>query len=425
MPLIFEPLLSRGRVLSSQTVYGELPPTAGLPLKFGDFFGKSGNFAETIAKLFNLPPMLLECSGTASLIIALHTLKRLSLKDSANPRDEVIIPAFNCPLVVLAIHHCSLKPVICDTAQNSFDFDFNHLEQLAGENTLAIIPTHIGGQLADVERALLIARKIGAYCIEDCAQALGANVGKGGDIAFFSLAVGKGLTLFEGGLLTAKDPDLLAQLQITHNNLVKPDFFADKVKLAELFGYYCCYRPLLLELFYGMSRRKALKNHDYMNAVGDYFDETIPIFEVGKKREAIGAKAALRLPQFLKQTRTQALQRIEILENNKILQKSGFKIIKSKDPQQAIFPFIMILAPSVEIQQKAMQSLWSSSLGVTRLFVLSLLDYDYLNLPLKGDKSSTPNAVDFAGRMLTITNSLMLDDKSFNQIVKELEAAVL
>ncbi|UXM96493.1 DegT/DnrJ/EryC1/StrS family aminotransferase (plasmid) [Bartonella sp. HY329] len=415
------------RVFTSKKMHGELPPTAGLPLRLTDFFGKSGDIAEIIAKHFHLPPLLLECSGTASLIVALETLKRLNSKDDlASTRNEVIIPAFNCPLVVLAIHHCGLKPIICDTAQNSFDFCFEQLQQLAHHKTLAIIPTHIGGRLANVEASLAIARNIGAYIIEDGAQALGAEIGQSGDVAFFSLAVGKGLTLFEGGLLTAKDPNLFHQLQLTHKNLVKPNFFADKIKLAQLMGYYCCYNPLLLEFFYGHSRRKALKKHDYINAVGDYFDQEIPIFDVGKKRRQIGANAALRLPDFLQKTKMQAVKRIEILENNPILQQSGLSIVKGESATKGTWPFIMLLMPNVDSCQRAMERLWPSNLGVTRLFVSSLPDYNYLQPVLSDDNRThkSANAVDFAQRMITITNCLWLDDESFNIIIQELEKAL-
>ncbi|WP_246708259.1 DegT/DnrJ/EryC1/StrS family aminotransferase [Bartonella sp. HY038] len=428
MPLLFTSKKQHLKILTSDTIYGELPPTAGLPLVSTDFFGKGGDIAEIIAKQFNLPPLLLECSGTASLIIALETLKRLNNKDDlTNTRNEVIIPAFNCPLVPLAIHHCGLKPIICDTAQNSFDFCFEQLQQLASCKTLAILPTHIGGRLANVEASLNIAHNIGAYIIEDGAQALGAEIGQSGDIAFFSLAVGKGLTLFEGGLLTAKDPDLFHQLQITHKNLVKPNFFADKIKLAQLIGYYCCYNPPLLELFYGLGRRKALKKHDYINAVGDYFAQEIPIFEVGKKRREIGAKAALRLPEFLQKAKMQALKRIEVLENNPILREFGVKIVKGEDAAKGTWPFIMVLMPSDASCQKAMERLWPSNLGVTRLFVSSIPNYDYLQPILGKDNSSNTatNADDFAKRMITITNNYRLNDDSFMQIVQVLESALI
>jgi dTDP-4-amino-4,6-dideoxygalactose transaminase len=106
---------------------------------------------------------------------------------------------------------------LCDTRHGHFDFDPGQLKRLADARTLAILPTHLGGRIADVELACEVARSAGAWVIEDAAQALGARVGNSsvglrGDIGFFSLAAGKGLSLHEGGLLVSRDDELRAAL---------------------------------------------------------------------------------------------------------------------------------------------------------------------------------------------------------------------
>lgn len=72
-----------------------------------------------------------------------------------------------------------------------------------------------------------VAHDCGAAVIEDAAQGLGAffggrSVGLSGDIGFFSLAVGKGLTTYEGGVLFSRDPDLHAELQGTASRVLRP-----------------------------------------------------------------------------------------------------------------------------------------------------------------------------------------------------------
>src|SRR5256885_3873851 len=67
------------------------------------------------------------------------------------------------------------------------------LRSLCSECTLAVLPTHLCGRVADVATAVDCARAVGAWVVEDAAQALGARlrgepVGWQGDVGFYSLA---------------------------------------------------------------------------------------------------------------------------------------------------------------------------------------------------------------------------------------------
>ena len=394
---------------------GEIPPTAGLPMVWHDWLPTKKELCSNLSELFDLPPLILECSGTASLIVALQTLANMPKNEG---RRDVIIPAYNCPLVVLAIAHCNLTVKLCDTAKNSFDFDFDCLDKLVDEKTLAVIPTHIGGQLADVEQCVEMAHKKGAYVIEDGAQALGSAAGKTGDIAFFSLAVGKGLTLYEGGLLTSSNDEIRLALKETHQKIVKPRFFFELKRISELLGYSIAYRPRLLSLAYGVPRRKELAAGNIEEAVGDVFDDDIPIHLVSCFRMKRGANAASRLKPFLEDIKKQAQRRIDKLE--KI---PSITVVKGIDDEKAIWPFIMVLFKTGEARDKALETLWPSPYGVTRLFVHALPDYSYLE-PHFNMHFSTPNACDFAARMLTISNSPWLDDDTFDKIVTTIARSV-
>ncbi|WP_297322229.1 DegT/DnrJ/EryC1/StrS family aminotransferase [uncultured Bartonella sp.] len=394
---------------------GEVPPTAGLPMIWRDWLPTRKDLPRILAEMFDLPPLIVECSGTAALVVALKTLADMPENKG---RTEVVIPAYNCPLVVFAIVRCNLTVKLCDTQKNHFDFDFDCLDQCVDEKTLAVIPAHIGGQVADVKKCLAIARKKGAYVIEDAAQALGSSAGKIGDIAFFSLAVGKGLTLYEGGLLTARDVKLHAAMEKTHQKLVKSHFFFELRRVAELFGYFIGYCPRLLPLFYGNPRRKELEKGHFEEAVGDVFDENIPVHEVSQLRIKRGANAAARLAAFLNDTKNQAALRIKKLET--IL---AIRIIKGLSDATNIWPFIMVAMPDQQSRDHALKTLWPSPFGVTRLFIHSLQNYHYLQ-PYLQNRFFTPNADDFARKTLTISNSLWLDDAGFAFICHQLEQSV-
>ena len=234
----------------------EVAPTAGLPPRWRDLLTAGGDLALPAARLLGVPAVQATCSGTAGLVITLTTLQRLS------GRRVVIAPAYTCPLVALAVAHCGLELRLCDFAAGSIDFDPTQLARLCDERTLAVIPTHLGGRVADVDTALACARAVGAFVIEDAAQALGARVGERsvglrGDAGFFSLAVGKGLTTYEGGLLVARDEALRAAFLAAARELTPFRCGWELRRSLELVGYHALYRPAGLGLAYGRPQRRA------------------------------------------------------------------------------------------------------------------------------------------------------------------------
>ncbi|MEO8747805.1 MAG: DegT/DnrJ/EryC1/StrS family aminotransferase, partial [Rhodanobacter sp.] len=146
--------------------------------------------------------------------------------------------------------------------------------ELGGSDTLAIVRARLAGLVADMDSVLAVAQACGAWVIEDAAQALGAcdvdhSVGLRGDIGFFSLAAGKGLSIYEGGLLLARDPDLRAALGRTHAAMVPHRFGWELRRSLELLGLAATYRPAGLGLAYGRPLRHALRRGDPVAAVGD------------------------------------------------------------------------------------------------------------------------------------------------------------
>ena len=395
----------------------ELPPTAGLPLHLTDLWPGRAPFAERVAAWLRVDELQLECSGTAAMVVALRAMHRLRPQ-----RDEVVVPAWTCPLVALAIHRAGLKPRLCDLAPNHFDMDAAQLATITGARTLAIVPTHLAGRVADVNAALDVAHRVGAYVLEDAAQALGAmqgdrSVGLLGDAGFFSLAVGKGLTLFEGGLLLTRDTVLRDAFAASHDATIRPDTRMDWQRALELIGYTLAYRPSLLPLAYGRPLRKALANGDPVAAVGDDFGPDIPLHTVSDWRQAVGARALVRLPGFLEATRAQALHRV-----SRLRQIPGITVFDDAPGQRGVWPFLLLTRPSEAARDEALRTLWTAGVGVSRLFIHALPDYAYLKDVVPD--TPLPNARDFAARSLTITNSLWLDEPTFERIVAVLKDAV-
>ena len=160
----------------------EIPPTAGLPLRLGDLRPGRPELTESVAAQLGTPPLQLECSGTAALWLSLRMLR-----ERQPQRTVVVAPAYTCPLVAIAIHQAGLQLRLCDLRPDHWDMDPQALAAACRRDTLAVLPTHLGGRVADIDTAMAIAADAGAFVIEDAAQSLGAfdrgaSVGMRGDI---------------------------------------------------------------------------------------------------------------------------------------------------------------------------------------------------------------------------------------------------
>jgi len=396
----------------------ELPPTAGLPLELSDLFSSSRpeDLCNGLARLLGVPSVQIECSGTAALIIALTYLK------STSSRRKVVVPGYTCPLVAMAVAQSGLETVVCDTKADSYDFDEDELARCVDSETLAVIPTHIGGLPADLDACLRIARTAGAFIIEDAAQALGATYGGRpagtiGDIGMFSLTRGKGLSIYEGGFLVAKDGGIRHGLEQTARRLAAKNTLTNFVRTCQLIAFTAIYNPAGLALMYGPYFRHLLKKGKYDEALGDLFEPPVPIVQVAGFQLRAGAAALKRLPEFLCHNRARGRSRSRVLSAIRVLH-----VMEERPGEEGSWPFITVVFADAQICRKALDKLWSSGMGVTKLFGHALTHYDYLR-PLLGLTGSAENAESLAARSLTITNSQWLSDAEFERICSTLQDA--
>ena len=397
-----------------------VPPTAGLPLTWRDLLPwGSGDFSQQLSAWLGVPQVQLECSGTLALMVALRALRTLK-----PGRSEVIAPAYTCPLVALAIAQCGLQLRLCDLRADALDMDPARLQQLCSDKTLAVLPTHLCGRVADVDAALQCARAVGAYVIEDAAQALGARsngstVGMQGDVGFFSLAVGKGLSTFEGGVLLARDAEIRAALQ-AQGQRTKFSWWWELRRSVELLGYAALYRPSGLGMAYGKPLAASLARGDWVEAAGDDFDDMIPQHSLGRWRQAVGARALQRLAAFQQQTADQARNRIAQLK------VCGFEVLEDAVPHvQGVWPVLLLRLPSPQCRDAMLQAHWGDGSGLSLPFVHVLPDYGrYDHVLAAARQDDVTQARDWAQRLLAISNSPWLDDARFARLLGDLQQAV-
>ena len=143
-------------------------------------------------------------NGTDALVIALEAL-------GIGKGDEVITSPFTFFATAEAISVVGAIPVFVDVKLEDFNIDENKIGKAITPKTKAIIPVHIFGTPANMDRINEIAKKNNLYVIEDACQAIGAKykdkmVGTLSDIACFSFFPTKNLgTYGDGGLITTND----------------------------------------------------------------------------------------------------------------------------------------------------------------------------------------------------------------------------
>ena len=127
--------------------------------------------------------------------------------------DEVIIPALTFSATAYAPMAAGALPVIVDVNADTWTIDPDLVEAAITDRTRAIVPVHLGHQMADMDRIMAIAQTHGLAVIEDCAHAHGQQWnGRGagciGDFGSFSHQSSKILTAGEGGSLLTNDDRL-------------------------------------------------------------------------------------------------------------------------------------------------------------------------------------------------------------------------
>ena len=133
--------------------------------------------------------------------------------------DEVIVPAYTYTASCSVICHVGATPVMIDSQTDREEMDYSKMAEAITEKTKAILPVHIFGAPADMDKINEIAKKHGLKVIEDDAQAIGSEykgrkAGTLGDVGCFSFYPTKNLGgAGDGGMVTTNDDDIFTMLK--------------------------------------------------------------------------------------------------------------------------------------------------------------------------------------------------------------------
>ncbi len=153
-------------------------------------------------------------SGTTALYTAMAALE-------IGPGDEVILPAWTWYADYDAVVLCGALPVFAEIDE-SLAIDPDDIEPRITPRTKAIVPSHLQGGVADMDRIMAIARKHNLRVVEDCAQCAGGRykgkyVGTIGDIGINSFQLSKTITSGEGGAVVTNDTTLFERALRFHD----------------------------------------------------------------------------------------------------------------------------------------------------------------------------------------------------------------
>ena len=172
------------------------------------------------------------------------------------PGDDVITAPNSFVASSSSVALIGPTPVFADVASD-LNIDPDEIEKAITPRTKAIMPVHLTGRPAKMDRILEIAKKHDLFVIEDAAQAVGAKyrgqrVGSFGDVACFSLHPLKNLYAFgDAGILTAKKLDFTEKMKQARahgfKNRNECDFWSYNCRLDEMQAALLRAQPTRLE----------------------------------------------------------------------------------------------------------------------------------------------------------------------------------
>ena len=193
------------------------------------------------------------CSSWTAGGFLLH--RAMALKSG----EEILVPSHTAFPTIEPMMHFDAKPVFIDIDE-TYCLDVELLEASITPRTVGIMPVHLYGHPANLDRVFDIAHKHGLWVIEDCAQAHGARfkgkrVGSMGAAGAFSFYPSKNLTVMgDGGCITTNDSALADDLRMLRDHGRKSKY------IHEVAGYNLRFNEIQAAV-----GRVELRNLDKLN----------------------------------------------------------------------------------------------------------------------------------------------------------------
>ena len=191
------------------------------------------SFGNNLAKYLGVKHVIPCANGTDALQIAMMAL-------GLKPGDEVITPSFTYVATTEVIALLKLKPIFVEVDTKTFCLDPESVRAAITSKTKAIVPVHLYGHSADMDKIMDIAKEHNLFVIEDNAQAIGGDytfkngktvkTGTIGDIGCTSFFPSKNLGCYgDGGAMFTNDDKLAKKLRMIANHGQSKRYYHDVV----------------------------------------------------------------------------------------------------------------------------------------------------------------------------------------------------
>lgn len=241
---------------------------------------RTEEFENQFAKFCNTKYAVSVSSGTTALFLA---LKQFDVKNG----DEVLVPSFSFVATASTVSMCGAKPIFVDVDDKNFTIDPNDIEKRITKKTKGIVPVHLFGHPADMNKIMKIAKQHSLFVLEDAAQAHGSSyrgkkIGSIGNAACFSFYPSKNLTVCgDGGMITSNDKNFINKIKILRNHGRKKGY------IHTILGYN--FRLNEIQAGIGLSRLKNLsKNNLLRRKIARVYDSELSESIVKPKEESWG-----------------------------------------------------------------------------------------------------------------------------------------
>ena len=187
-------------------------------LSYGE---KSAEYESEFANFHGCSHGVVSNSGTSSLQVALQALKEMYGWEER--KSEVIVPALTFVATVNIVLHNNLKPVFVDIDPIDYTIDVSKIIESLTPSTVAIMPVHLFGHPAAMDRIMEIATGYGLHVVEDACEAMlagigGKKVGSFGDVGCFSTYAAHHMVTGVGGMAVTSNEKLALHMRSLCNH---------------------------------------------------------------------------------------------------------------------------------------------------------------------------------------------------------------